>query len=108
MQVMPHGDVEDIRAVGLQQFVIVSAAPDNARNPIEPFKSSRVDVTHMRKFRDNRVVGECHPATAGSSHLLAHEATPDDPHTYSLGPHGFPLPWSRASRLAASSTPRPS
>src|SRR5690606_27327022 len=78
VEVMRHGDVNDVDVGAGQQRVVVGLEMAHGRNLAEPVEGGGVDVADADEFGADRAIEQREPAAKGAGDLAAHEAGADD------------------------------
>ena len=78
MEVVRHGEVQDLDAIVGEQVGVVARAQADAVHAVEPGQRRRVGVAYGHELGAHRVLLERRPAADGRRQLATHEAAPDD------------------------------
>ncbi len=82
VQMMRHGDVDDVDLLAAQHFVVVAGGDDDARDAAEPLAHRFLHVADGRELQLRGRVEERAPAADGAGDFAPHEAAADDAETY--------------------------
>jgi hypothetical protein len=101
VQVVAHGDVDDVHDIVGEHVVIVGHRRGDGVDLAEPVQGGRVDVADGGQARADRMIDEGRPALNGGRDLTAHQPATHDGHVDRPRGHFGPPPLTNAS---ASST----